>query len=254
MQGGSQQPMWRRTEQDEGSNRLWGGQQPALTAADLDAARHKDPDAVGRIYVAYAPALTRFFVAGTGDRYAAEDLVSKVFEAAIRSLPGFRGPIEALGGWLFQIARHDLLDWRRTLARHRTESLDDRLDEVARAEPAHDPQDLAANRVDSDRILALVRKLSPDQQQVIMLRLVASLSINEVAEAMGKTVGAVKALQHRGLASLLRMSAAGESAALPVDSVRADRGVYGSMTNIDVQEHPYPSGTHRRLAGEETER
>jgi RNA polymerase sigma-70 factor, ECF subfamily len=248
--------MWRRSEQGEGPNRPWNGQQPVLTAADLDAARHGDADAVGRIYVAYVPALTRFFVTSTGDRYAAEDLVSKVFEAAIRSLPTFRGPIEALGGWLFRIARHDLLDWRRTLARHRTESLDDRLDEVARAEPAHDPQDLAANRVDSDRILALVRKLSPDQQQVIILRLVANLSINEVADAMGKTVGAVKALQHRGLASLLRMSSMGESAPLPAGSMPSDRfgSVHGSMTNIDVQEHPYPSGTHRRLAGEETER
>jgi RNA polymerase sigma-70 factor, ECF subfamily len=248
--------MRRRTEQGEGLDRPQGGPQPALTAADLDAARHGDGDAVGRIYVAYAPALTRFFVAGTGDRYAAEDLVSKVFEAAIRSLPTFRGPVEALGGWLFRIARHDLLDWRRSFKRHRTESLDDRLEEVARAEPMHDPQDLAANRVDSDRVLAMVRKLSPDQRQVIMLRLVANLSINEVAEAMGKTVGAVKALQHRGLASLVRMHSAGESVGLPVGGVPTDRRgrALGSVTNIDVQEHPYPSGTHRRLAGEETER
>jgi RNA polymerase sigma-70 factor (ECF subfamily) len=227
-----------------------------LTDADLDAARQGDRDAVATIYVAYVPALTRFFVTNTSDRYAAEDLVSKVFEQAIRALPGFRGPVEALGGWLFQIARHDLLDWRRGEKRRRTESLDDRLEEVTKAEATHDPQDLAANRVDGDRAIAMLRKLSPDQQQVLTLRLVAGLSTVEVAKAMDKTVGAVKALQHRALAALARMNADSGQAAVPAAHLNGSGGArnHGSMTNTHVQEHPYPSGTHRRLAGEETER
>jgi RNA polymerase sigma-70 factor (ECF subfamily) len=251
--------MWRR-EQGGAQPRSLAGQGSALTEADLDAARQGDRDAVASIYVAYVPALTRFFVTNTSDRYAAEDLVSKVFEEAIRALPGFRGPVEALGGWLFQIARHDLLDWRRGEKRRRTESLDDRLEEVTRTEVTHDPQDLAANRVDGDRAIAMLRKLSTDQQQVLTLRLVAGLSTVEVAKAMGKTVGAVKALQHRALATLARMNAEAGEAPVPTAHGNAkSNGTgpgrhHGSMTNTHVQEHPYPSGTHRRLAGEETER
>src|SRR5215207_9791823 len=52
-------------------------------------------------------------MAAVGDRHQAEDLTGTTFVSAIESLPRFRGPIEALGGWLFQIARHDLYDHRR---------------------------------------------------------------------------------------------------------------------------------------------
>ena len=248
--------MWPRTGQGKEPHGAFHGQQPVVTAAELDAARQGDREAVSRIYQAYAQPLTRYFVSNTGDRYTAEDLVSKVFEAAIRSLPSFRGPVEALGGWLFRIARHDLLDWRRSQGRQRTEPLHDRLDEVARAEFVYDPQDLAVRRVDGDRMLALIRQLSPDQQQVLTMRLVANLPINEVAEAMGKSVGAVKALQHRALASLARISAASWPATLPAShpNGRVQGRSHGSVTKADVREHPYPSGTHRRLAGEETER
>ena len=113
----------------------FGGEREAvskvgLTAADLVAARRREPAAVTRIYTAYAPALFRFFMAAVADRHQAEDLTGTAFVSAIEALPRFRGPIEALGGWLFQIARHDLYDFRRKQARSRMEPLDDNLNEV----------------------------------------------------------------------------------------------------------------------------
>jgi RNA polymerase sigma factor (sigma-70 family) len=101
-----------------------------LTAADLVAARRREPAAVTRIYTAYAPALFRFFMAAVADRHQAEDLTGTAFVSAIEALPGFRGPIEALGGWLFQIARHDLYDFRRKQARSSL-PLDDNVSERA---------------------------------------------------------------------------------------------------------------------------
>src|SRR5919201_6408063 len=101
-----------------------------LTQADLMAARQREPAAVTRIYTAYAPALFRFFMAAIGDRHEAQDLTGSVFLSAIEGLPGFRGPVEALGGWLFRIARHDLYDYRRKQAR---------LDEVAVAAGGDEP-------------------------------------------------------------------------------------------------------------------
>jgi RNA polymerase sigma-70 factor, ECF subfamily len=176
-----------------------------LTAADLVGARGREPAAVTRVYAAYAPALFRFFFAAVGDRPTAEDLTGGVFKGAIEGLPRFCGPVEALGGWLFSIARHDLSDHRRRQARNLVQPLDDLLDEAALAAGADDPEELAIQRIEADWVLAALRQLSPDQREVLLLRTAAGLTTAEVAAIVGKTTGAVKALQHRGVARLSRV-------------------------------------------------
>jgi len=186
-----------------------------LTAADLVAARRREPAAVTRVYAAYAPALFRFFLAAVGDRPTAEDLTGDVFKSAIEGLPRFRGPVEALGGWLFSIAHHDLSDYRRRQARYLVQPLDDLLEEAALAGGAADPAELALDRVEGDRVLAALRQLSPDQREVLLLRIAAGLTAPEVAAIVGKTTGAVKALQHRGVASLARVLGATNDTSAP---------------------------------------
>ena len=176
-----------------------------LTAADLVGARRREPAAVTRIYAAYAPALFRFFLAAVGDRPTAEDLTGEVFKSAIEGLPRFRGPVEALGGWLFGIARHDLSDYRRRQARNPVQPLEDLLEGAALAGGAVDPEELALERLEGDRVLAALRQLTCDQREVLLLRLVADLTAPEVAGILHKSTEAVKALQHRGLASLARL-------------------------------------------------
>jgi RNA polymerase sigma-70 factor, ECF subfamily len=175
-----------------------------LTAADLAGARRREPAAVSRVYTAYAPALFRFFLAAVGDRPTAEDLTGDVFKSAIEDLPRFRGPVEALGGWLFRIARHDLSDYRRRQVRNLVQPLEDLLEEAALA-GAMDPEELALDRVEGHRVLAALRQLTSDQREVLLLRLVANLTAPEVAEILNKSTDAVKVLQHRGLASLARL-------------------------------------------------
>jgi RNA polymerase sigma-70 factor, ECF subfamily len=179
--------------------------QDGLTTADLAGARRREPAAVTRIYAAYAPALFRFFMAAVGDRHQAEDLTGEVFKGALEGLPRFRGPVEALGGWLFQIARHDLYDYRRRQARRLVQPLDDLLEEAAVAGGAVDPEELALDRVEGARVLAALRLLSPDQREVLLLRMAADLTAPEVARILNKSTEAVKALQRRGLASLARV-------------------------------------------------
>jgi RNA polymerase sigma-70 factor, ECF subfamily len=176
-----------------------------LTTAELVGARRREPAAITRIYTAYAPALFRFFVAAVGDRPTAEDLTGDVFKSAIEGLPRFYGPVEALGGWLFQIAHHDLSDYRRRQARNLVQPLDDLLEEAALAGGAIDPEELALERVEGDRMLAALRQLTSDQREVLLLRLVADLTAPQVAGILHKSTEAVKALQHRGLASLTRV-------------------------------------------------
>ena len=217
----------------------FGGEREAvsrvgLTAADLAAARRREPAAVTRIYTAYAPALFRFFMAAVGDRHQAEDLTGTTFVSAIEDLPRFYGPIEALGGWLFQIARHDLYDHRRRQARARIDPLEDYLPEAAAATGVADPEELAIERLEGSRLLAAMRQLSPDQREVLLLRMAAGLTAPEVAATLGKTTGAVKALQHRGLANLARI----------LDGLRSPH---------QTQDRPYPSPDPTRLTSQEEE-
>jgi RNA polymerase sigma-70 factor, ECF subfamily len=216
----------------------FGGEREAvskvgLTATDLADARRREPAAVTRIYTAYAPALYRFFMAAVSDRHLAEDLTGTAFVSAIEALPRFRGPIEALGGWLFQIARHDLYDYRRRQARSRIEPLEDNLNEAALADGGVDPEELAIERLEGTRVLAALRELSPDQREVLLLRMAGGLTAPEVAAILGKTTGAVKSLQFRGLASLAR--------------------VLGLRSPQESQERPYPSPDPGRLTSQEDE-
>ena len=204
-----------------------------LTAATLVAARRREPAAVSRVYTAYAPALFRFFMASVGDRHQAEDLTGTTFVSAIEGLPRFYGPIEALGGWLFQIARHDLYDHRRKQARSRIESLHNNLEEAGAATGSVDPEDAVIARLEGSRVMAGLRELSADQREVLLLRMAAGLTAPEVAVILGKTTGAVKALQHRGLASLAR--------------------VLGLRSLRETQERPYPAPNPARLTSQEDE-
>jgi RNA polymerase sigma-70 factor (ECF subfamily) len=216
----------------------FGEQQPptrgGLTQADLVAARQREPAAVSRVYSAYAPALFRFFVAEVGNRQQAEDLTGSVFVSVIEALPRFRGPVEALGGWLFRIARNDLYDFRRKQGRSpMVAPLDDHLDEAAIAAGAEDPEELAIERLEGSRVMAALRQLSPDQREVLLLRMAAGLTAPEVAATLRKTPGAVKSLQHRGLASLAR--------------------ILGLRSPNDPGAPPYPSLDPARLSSKEEE-
>ena len=216
----------------------FGGEREAvskvgLSAADLVAARLREPAAVTRIYTAYAPALFRFFMAAVGDRHLAEDLTGNTFVSAIEDLPKFRGPVEALGGWLFQIARHDLYDHRRRQSRARTEPLEENLTEAAASDAAVDPEDMAIDRLEGSRVMGALRELSPDQREVLLLRMAGGMTAPEVASVLGKTTGAVKALQHRGLASLAR--------------------VLGLRSPDQTPDRPYPSPDPGRLTSQEEE-
>jgi RNA polymerase sigma-70 factor, ECF subfamily len=169
-----------------------------LSHADLARAKRREPEAVGRLYEAYAPALLRYFVAAVGDRRAAEDLTGTTMAGAIEALPGFRAELDKFGGWLFGIARHDQHDHRRRLDRTTAEHRG----ETAQVEDAPAPEDPAA--LEPSQVMAALDQLSPDQREVLLLRLAAGLTVREAAQSLGKTTGAVKALQHRGLASLAR--------------------------------------------------
>lgn len=124
-----------------------------------------------------------------------DDLLSEVFLQVARSLPRFRGGDDEVRRWIFGIARHRVIDdSRRRKARPATSG--SAVPEVAAPAPAEP--------VDPELLGALAR-LTPDQREVVVLRFVADLSLEEVASITKRSAGAVKSLQHRGLAQLARI-------------------------------------------------
>lgn len=131
-----------------------------------------------------------------------EDLLGEVFLQVTRDLSRFRGDRDDLRRWVFTIARHRLVDDARRRAR-RPEIVDRELPDVSAVPPADAP--------DPELVRALAL-LTDDQREVIALRFIADLPLEEVARVTKRKIGAVKALQHRGLATLGRILTAAADA------------------------------------------
>ncbi len=164
----------------------------------LDAAAQGDEDAFGRLWRDLQPRLLRYF--GVVSRAAAEDLASETWLGVVRGIDRFRGNEPAFRAWVFTIARHEVLDWRRRAARRATEDMPaNGLTELAA------PDDPAADAVEgfsTRAALAELAALPADQAEAIMLRVVAGLGVDRVAAIMGKRPGTVRVLTHRGLRRL----------------------------------------------------
>ena len=131
-----------------------------------------------------------------------DDLVGEVFVQLARGLSRFRGDESALRGWAFLIARNRLLDEQRRGRRHPVDALEDADDRTLVA--AGDTEGEALARLGSARLLRLLESLTPDQRDVLLLRIVGDLSLEQVAATLHKRVGAVTQLQRRGLTALRR--------------------------------------------------
>ena len=165
--------------------------------AVIDAARAGHGWALERVYSTLAPAVTGFFRL----QRAAEpdDLTSDVFVGVLRNLRSFRGDETQFRSWVFTIAYRRLADARRAAGRRPV---------VEPLDRAPEPADQVDVEADVERLLATCRvhalcaMLPPAQRDVLLLRLVGRMTVDEIAEAIGRSRGAVKALQRRGLATV----------------------------------------------------
>ena len=166
--------------------------------AVIAAARAGDGRALERVYSTLAPAVAGFFRL----QRAAEpdDLTSDVFVGVLRNLRSFRGDETQFRSWVFTIAYRRLADARRAAGRRPVVEPLDRAPEPAdRADVEADVERLLA----TCRVHALCATLPPAQCDVLLLRLVGRMTVDEIAEAIGRSRGAVKALQRRGLATVM---------------------------------------------------
>jgi RNA polymerase sigma-70 factor, ECF subfamily len=164
----------------------------------LAAAVRGDEDAFATIWRDLHPALLRYLrVAAPA---SAEDLASESWLDVARGLQRFTGGEQAFRSWVFTIARHRAIDLRRRAARRPVETLPVEL--LSERVAPDDPAAAALDALATERALALIAELPPDQAEVIALRVLSGLNPAQVARIVGKRPGTVRVLSHRGLRRL----------------------------------------------------
>ena len=168
----------------------------------LTLARDGDPDAITAIYKLEQPRLLRVLRAEVGD--AADDVASQTWLETMGALRRFEGDQRGFRALLFTIARRRVADHRRTQRRKpatptATPALTAAVDARASADT-----DLLAELSSDVAIEIITGALNPEQAEIVLLRVVAGLSVDEVAGIVGKNAGAVRVQQHRALKRLAK--------------------------------------------------
>jgi RNA polymerase sigma factor (sigma-70 family) len=165
----------------------------------LEAAREGSEVAWREIYDDLAPVVLGYLRANRAPD--PEDVLGEVFLQVARDISRFEGDDRGFRSWVFTIAHHRLIDARRHSARRPVELTAEPPEPRGRADDAADE---ALRKISSKEVQRVLATLSEDQRAVLLLRVIGDLSIEEVAKAVGKRPGAVKALQRRGLAAVKR--------------------------------------------------
>lgn len=158
----------------------------------------RDPDAFGQLYQQYIDRIGRYIYYKVGDREEAEDLTEQVFLKAWESIQGFRGEPAAFPVWIFRLAHNLVIDYHRT---HRqTAELHEFIEDT---HPL--PEDEVGAHLDNEMLQAAIARLTPEQQQVVILRFIQGMPHAQVAEILGKNEVAVRGIQYRAVVALQRI-------------------------------------------------
>jgi RNA polymerase sigma-70 factor, ECF subfamily len=157
----------------------------------LVEAAQKDPRRFADLYEQNFDLVYAFIVRRVRDRHQAEDLTSDVFHRALRNIGRFEWRGAPFGAWLVRIAANAINDHA-----HRTRRESEIADPAAPDPPGLEEAEYRA------RLFRMVNDLPADQRRVIAMRFAEEKSIKEISTAIGRTEGAVKQLQFRGLKNL----------------------------------------------------
>jgi RNA polymerase sigma-70 factor (ECF subfamily) len=154
-----------------------------------------EPQAWQDLFEGYFRKMYNFAYVRTGDVHISEEIASEVFAAAARGIARYRDTGAPIGAWLYRIARNITADYVDKRSKRPLVSIDAvQLEVESMALGIENAADLAQS----------VARLTREQQEVIALRFFNDCSLQEAAAALGKSVGAVKLLQHRAIAALRR--------------------------------------------------
>ncbi|GAB4578580.1 MAG: sigma-70 family RNA polymerase sigma factor [Anaerolineales bacterium] len=162
-------------------------------------AQEGDSDAFSTIFHQYYTRIFRYVRSKLSSHHAAEDLTGEVFLRMIDKLPAYRITGVPFQVWLFTVARHLVWETYRKSRGNMPVSLDEA---EAIPHPDKEPARVVEKQLTLESVQQALSQLDPSQQEVIRLRFLAGMPLQEVALTLDKSIAAVKALQHRGLEAL----------------------------------------------------
>ena len=165
----------------------------------LAAAQQFDAVALGELYDRYEAKIYHYIYRRCGEQVVAEDLTAQVFLKMLESIRDGKSWHSSFSGWLYRIAHNLVIDHYRRRDRQPSVNIDDA---SPAASDVEDPVATAEMNIDAERLRAAIRCLTEEQAEVVTLRFLEGYSIAEVADMVGRSEGAIKALQYRAVAAL----------------------------------------------------
>ena len=161
----------------------------------IEAAKAGNAQAFGILYDSYLPQIYRFIYLKVGRKEIAEDLTHEVFLSAWQNLKGYAHRGFPFSTWLYKISRNRVIDHYRT--NHAAISLDVQLEEYIEFVDA--PVEQIDRSLTMEKIMGSIAELPEEHQTVLIMRFVDDAEPSQIAEVIGKSVGAVRVMQHRAL-------------------------------------------------------
>ncbi len=165
---------------------------------ELVSQAQKNPVHFAPLYDHYFPKIYNYVYHKVNNKQLAEDLVSETFYKALANIHRFEWQKRSFACWLYTIARNQVIDNYR---KQNPVLFDGNAEELV-APLEETPEEIILRDVTREELLELLRTLSQDQQDVLLLRYQEDLKIKEIAQILNKNEGAVKALMFRGLKKL----------------------------------------------------
>lgn len=163
----------------------------------LTRVRRFEPEALAAVFDLYYEPLYRYLYFHIHQQEDAEDLAAQVFQRLLTALREARGPQSHLRAWLYQVARHLLVDYTRRQQHRQHAPLET---EIAAA--GLSLEQITQRALLNEQTAQALTRLNERQRDVLILRFLQGWPLDEVAEFLGISVGAVKALQHRALVAM----------------------------------------------------
>jgi RNA polymerase sigma-70 factor, ECF subfamily len=159
-----------------------------------------DPGALAELYDRHFDGIYRYLYTRVRHQADAEDLTEHVFLKMVDSIQRYKPRGVAFSSWLYRIAHNLLVDRYRRAGREPVELSAHLHDNRPHADPAA----MAQHSEERHRLMQAIERLTPEQQQIITLRFIDGLEVEEIARLTHRRPGAIHSMQHRALASLYR--------------------------------------------------
>lgn len=182
------------------SQELSGGEGTLVTEDFLLRAKQRDSTAWTSIYKEFSIRIYRYAFLKVQNRQLAEDISEMVFLRALEAIDKYEMRGLPFSSWLFRIAHNLIIDHLRKNKGDRELALED-----VSLPSGEDPAALVEKGIALEQVKSAMKQLTKTQQEVVEMRFAAELNIAEIAQIMGKSEGAIKALQHSAIQSLRKI-------------------------------------------------